>query len=568
MDLNNYNPDSYVEEEVSSVSLEGEADTTSSASDSGGTSDEQDSKKRHYDKVQAKISLELRIWVIKAVLAIMKRYNQYNRGMNEEHTQKEFEYYLDQTPYSPLLEDGKNNKSTSSGLILRAVSSCQFMSYRSMGDEMHSNLFGRDLCGFEHGCQVDADGKPPELIDFQAVVGTSIGSFTQTHLDYLKELHPDVKQEGRLVKRSCSDVILIACRIKGKFNVHLCSAGSKFKIMKMFHWENIKSWGTGERILVDLFSRSASVVWRSMAFFDRVYCGDKDKQFSNFFEVLRDYPIALCLRVKCVLTYHEVLTMKAVNVDVDKIFVGDCDISLDKAEQLFDKLKKDLKSAFANNKSPDKSIDKIIAAANLLIMLNFSHYGYIENFDTSCADRFLKTLNTVFADLIYTSSVLQDSVTKESYIRRCNGLSYITLDTYEKNRKKNKKNKPAKANTFVCPVSYVYWDFSKGLNKFKNNENAVITIDMPYLLQCLFPCGDYSDSFGLQELRRLLKPFRKGCKCKAVLFHSGVLDIRSVVIEAGFRKVGIHTGNGYTTEIYSYNISPDEKFFIPDDNKN
>ena len=112
------------------------------------------------------------------------------------------------------------------------------------------------------------------------------------------------------------------------------------------------------------------------------------------------------------------------------------------------------------------------------------------------------------------------SVTKENYIRRCNGLSYITLDTYEKIR----KNKPIKANTSVCPVNYVYWDFSKGLNKFKDYENAVFTIDLPFLLQFLFPCGDYSDSFGLKELRRLLKPFRKGCKCKAVLFHSDNME--------------------------------------------
>lgn len=203
----------------------------------GGTAKNKGNPKKSYDKrLQPKISPELRLLLIKAVLAIFERYNKYYRGMNKEHTEGEFKNYLNLTPYSSFHNsDEKINMSVEDSTLIRAATSCLYMSYEVMGDEMHSNLFGRDLCELERQCQSYVEGILPEDCDFDVVVSDSANGFTQTHYNYLKKLFPNIKQDGRLVKRAISDTILLASRISGKFNAHLCSAGSKIQAMRMFH---------------------------------------------------------------------------------------------------------------------------------------------------------------------------------------------------------------------------------------------------------------------------------------------------------------------------------------------
>ena len=105
-----------------------------------------DPRKPYGKRLQPKLSFELRLLLIKAVLAIIERYNTYYRGMNKKHTEGEFKNYLNLTLYSSFLnDDGKINMSVADSLLLRAATSCLYMSYEVMGDEMHSKPLLKQL---------------------------------------------------------------------------------------------------------------------------------------------------------------------------------------------------------------------------------------------------------------------------------------------------------------------------------------------------------------------------------------------------------------------------------------
>lgn len=245
-----------------------------------------------------KLDRELRIMIIEAELLIMEKYNSYSKGMNKELTQNDFKYYLDKTPYRNLKTKGKKtNIDAPCPLILRAAASCLYICVKVKRDEMHSNLFGRNICECEHTFK-----KESNVDDFRVEFSNSISGFTKTHYEYLKELYPNAKNNAEMAKLAFSDVLMFAARFTGKFDTHLSSAGSKKWAMHFFRLDMLNFIEEQKKVLVDVFSRTASAAFAGMGIFDEIYCGDKDKRFVNFFEVLRDYPVALVLRLKSICT--------------------------------------------------------------------------------------------------------------------------------------------------------------------------------------------------------------------------------------------------------------------------
>lgn len=472
-----------------------------------------------------KLSRELRIKIIKAELLIMERYNSNSKGMNKEISKQVFDYYIDKTPYRKL----KVNGNPSCSLILRATASCLYLCYEVKKDDMHKLFFVRNICQCEHAFE-----KAGNVDDFRVELSQSISGFTETHYEYLKKLYPNAKNNAELAKLAISDVLMIAARLNGKFDTHLSSAGSKKSAMKCFHFDRLKFIDGDDRVLVDVFSRTASVALASMGAFDNIYCGDKDKSFVNFFEVLRDYPVALVLR------------LKSICADLNSI------------EGAY----KDIKNRVDKALHKASHSVRIDAAACLLIKFRCSFSGYGKDFNSEQAEKFIKGLDAVCNDLLYTSMVLTDrkksrKLYKGIYKKSADGLAYKLVDEL------------SEKTISVCPITYEHWGFMKPILENKDNPNAVIVLDCPYLRQFLLSCGDYKSEFGMEHLRQIFRTL-KNAKCKVVLFNYKNLDYESLAEEYGFRLAGTYGANGgkstEETLVYSLNITPDEKFFDPPKN--
>lgn len=482
-----------------------------------------------------KLSRELRTMIIEAELLIMKKYDTYSKGMNKELTQEAFEYYLDKSPYRKL----KPDENTPKPLILRAAASCLYLCIKVKRDEMHSNFFGRNICEHEHTFEEEKD-----IDDFRIEFSDSISGFTKTHCEYLEELYPNAKDNAKLVKLAFSDVLMFAARLTGKFDAHLTSAGSKKWAMKLFHLDMLHF--AEEKVLVDVFSRTASVAFASIDTFDEIYCGDKDKRFVNFFEVLRDYPVALVLRIKSIGFRFKKYVLTAGYSDDDIKLLGNTFFK----ENLLTRLNSDLHKA--------RHSVIIDAAACLLFWIRFSYSGFGKDFNLEQARQFIHSLDTTCSDLLYTSMVLTDkensrNIHKGIYKKTADGLAYESANEDKKN------------TTLICPISYEHWGFTKPIMKHRDNPNAVLILDMPYLRQFLLPCGDYKNSFTEKHARQMFELF-KSARCKVILFHSENPDSEEMAKSYGFRLVGTYKQKEDSTEVtqvYSLNISPEEKFFDP-----
>lgn len=170
-----------------------------------------------------KLSRELRIMIIEAVLLIMERYNAYSKGMNRQLTQQDLAWYVDKTMYKKLMtENGKANADAPDPLILRAAVVCIHTCVQVKCDEMLKFLGHRNLLAHEHTFE-----KEDEIDDFRVEFSESPSGFTTTHYEYLKEVYPDAKDNAELVKLAFSDVLMFAARFTGKFDTHLSTAGSK-----------------------------------------------------------------------------------------------------------------------------------------------------------------------------------------------------------------------------------------------------------------------------------------------------------------------------------------------------
>lgn len=486
-----------------------------------------------------KLSLELRIMIIEVELLIMKKYNSYSKGMNKKLAQNDFKYYLDKTPYRIL----KANKDAPCSLILRAAASCLYLCIKVKRDEMLEVFGHRNLLAHEHTFEKEAD-----VDDFRVEFSDSINGFTKTHYKCLKELYPNAKDNAELAKLAFSDVLVLAARFTGNFDTHLSSAGSKKLAMKLFHLDMLNFIEEQKKVLVDVFSRTASVALASMDIFDEIYCGDKDKCFVNFFEVLRDYPVALILRLKSICTnfMNELLGLwflEGETSDFKKVFKAFYNVVNNKADI-------DLhKASFAV---------RIDAAVCLLLKFRFSFSSYGKDFNFEQASKFINSLDTVCNDLLYTSMALTDKansrkIHKVIYKKTAGGLAYRSVNVSEIN------------TVSICPISYERWDFKKPIIAHRDNPNAVIALDMPYPRAFFLPCEDYKNDFGYKQFVDMLKMF-KGAKCKAILFCSENLDVEAVAAKYDFRLVGTYRKSEDSTEvtnIFAFNISTEEKFFDP-----
>lgn len=491
-----------------------------------------------------KLSRELRIMIIEAVLLIMERYNDYSKGMNRQLTQQDLAWYVDKTMYKKLMtENGKANADAPDPLILRAAVVCIHTCVQVKCDEMLKFLGHRNLLAHEHTFE-----KEDEIDDFHVEFSESPSGFTTTHYEYLKEVYPDAKDNAKLVKLAFSDVLMFAARFTGKFDTHLSTAGSKKWAMKLFHLDMLNFIEEQKKVLVDVFSRTASVALASMGIFDEIYCGDKDKQFVNFFEVLRDYPVALVLRLRSIcMSYHNELL---------KVWYYEGEL-------------RNFCNAFYAEitKRTDKNLHKasltvkIDAAVCLLLRFKFSFSGYGKDFNLEQASKFINRLDSVCNDLLYTSMVLTDKansrkIHKVIYKKTAGGLAYRSVNVSEIN------------TVSICPISYERWDFKKPIIAHRDNPNAVIALDMPYPRAFFLPCEDYKNDFGYKQFVDMLKMF-KGAKCKAILFCSENLDVEAVAAKYDFRLVGTYRKSEDSTEVtnvFAFNISSEEEFLDPKNN--
>ena len=183
--------------------------------------------------------------------------------------------------------------------------------------------------------------------------------------------------------------------LRGKFDTHLSSAGSKKWAMHFFRLDMINFIEEQKKVLVDVFSRTASVAFAGMGIFDEIYCGDKDKRFVNFFEVLRDYPVALILRLKSICTnfINELLGLWFLEGEMRNF----CNAFYAEITKRMDK-----------NLHKASLTVKIDAAVCLLLKFRFSFSGYGKDFNFGQAGKFIDGLDTVCNDLLYTSMVLTD----------------------------------------------------------------------------------------------------------------------------------------------------------------
>ncbi len=489
-----------------------------------------------------KLSRELRIMTIEAVLLIMEKYNSYSKGMNKEITRADFEYYLNMSPYRRLLtKDKKVNADAPCSLVLNAAVSCLYLCVKVKRDEMYSNLFGRNICECEHTFE-----KESNVDDFRVEFSKSISGFTETHYDYLKELYPNAKNNSELVKLAFSDVLMLAARFMGKFDTHLSSAGSKKWAMKLFHLDMLNFIKEQKRVLVDVFSRTASVALASMGIFDEIYCGDKDKRFVNFFEVLRDYPIALVLRIKSITFRFKKYVLAGKYSEDDMKLLGKALYE----ENILRRLNVDMHKA--------KHSVIIEAAACLLFWLRFSFSGFGKDFNLEQASKFINSLDTVCNDLLCTSMVLNDRknshrIRRGIYKKTAGGLAYRSVSVSEKK------------TISICPISYERWDFKKPIIAHRDNTNAVIILDPPYPRAFFFPCEDYKHEFKGKYFKDMLMLF-KGAKCKAILYCSENLDVKDIADRYGFRLVGTYRkseNSAEATNVFAFNISSEVKFFDP-----
>lgn len=483
-----------------------------------------------------KLSLELRAMIIKAVLLIMEKYNYYSKGMNKELTQEAFEHYLDQTPYRKL----KADKNAPCSLILRAATSCLYLCVKVKRDEMHSVFFGRNILEHEHVFEAASDEK-----DFRVDFSEAISGFTKKHYEYLKELYPKAKDGAELAKLAFSDVLMFAARFTGRFDTHLSTAGSKKWAMRLMHLDLLSFIEGQKKLLVDVFSRTASVALASMDIFDEISCGDKDKRFVNFFEVLRNCTAALILRIR-----SEIWKFKE--------NVLNRDVPQEDKMQLGKEFYEDIKARLNSNLNKTNYRTKIDVAVCLLIWTRFSYCGFGKDFNLEQASKFVNRIDTVCNDLLYTSMVLTDrensrNIHKFIYKRTAGGLAYRLV------------SEPSANTVSICPITYEYWDFMKPISDSKDDVNKVYILDPPYPRQFFLICGDYKNKFGSKEFVNMLKSLENR-DCKAILFCSENIDVEATAKRYGFRLVGTYNKGENSTEVtdvFAYKISPDEKLFDP-----
>lgn len=491
-----------------------------------------------------KLSRKLRIMVIEAVLMIMKKYNAYSKGMNSQLTQQDFEWYVDKTRYKKLLtKDGKANADAPDSLILRVVVVCLYMCFHIKRDEMLEALCGRNICDYEHTFEEASKAE-----EFRVEFSDSLSGFTQTFYDYLKELYPNAKDNAEMVKLAFSDVLMLASRFKGKFDTHLSSSGSKKCAMRYFHLDMLNFIEEQNKVLVDVFSRTASIALASMGIFDEIYCGDKDKQFVNFFEMLRDYPVALVLRLKSICSnfMNESLRLWFLEGETSEF------------KKVFKAFYKEINNRADKELHKAKYSVRIDAAVCLLLKFRLSFSGYGKDFNLEQASKFINSLDTVCNDLLYTSMVLIDKanrycIHKGTYKKTVGGLAYQSV------------SEAAKNTVSVCPISYEHWDFKKPIIAQRDNPNAFFTLDPPYPRAFFFPCEDYKHEFKGRYFKDMLKLF-KGAKCKAILFCSENIDVEDIAALYGFRLIGRYSKGENSTEVtnvFAFNISTEEKIFDP-----
>ena len=191
-----------------------------------------------------------------------------------------------------------------------------------------------------------------------------------------------------------------------------------------------------------------------------------------------------------------------------------------------------------------------------------THYEYLKKLYPNAKNNAELAKLAISDVLIYTSMVLTDrkksrKLCKGIYKKTADGLAYKLVDEL------------SEKTISVCPITYEHWGFMKPILENKDNPNAVIVLDCPYLRQFLLSCGDYKSEFGMEHLRQIFRTL-KNAKCKVVLFNYKSLDYESLAEEYGFRLAGTYGANGgkstEETLVYSLNITPDEKFFDPPKN--
>ena len=317
-----------------------------------------------------------------------------------------------------------------------------------------------------------------------------------------------------MVKLVFSDVLMLAARFTGKFDTHLSSAGSKKWAMKLFHLDMLNFIEEQNKVLVDVFSRTASVALASMDIFDEIYCGDKDKRFVNFFEVLRDYPVALVLRLKSICTnYHNELL---------KLWYYEGE-----PHNFCNAFYAEITKRMNENLHKASSAVKIDAAVCLILWIRFSFNGFGKDFNLEQASKFINRLDNVCNEGIYKKTA--------------GGLAYRSVNVSDKK------------TVSICPISYERWDFKKPIIAHRDNPNAVIALDMPYPRAFFLPCEDYKHDFGYKQF-------------VDILFCSENLDVEAMAAKYDFRLVGTYRKSEDSTEVtnvFAFNISFEEEFFDP-----
>lgn len=256
------------------TSVQGTVSAQNSGSNSGTASNSKKSKSQAFT-ADFKISRDLLNEVQKAELIIINEYYKRNKGLNECLVQQHsFKDNLKRSLFSALAVYDENadgdeippvNEEAPEGVILAAAAYHLEDMVKTKGDAMYSNTFGKNIC--KNDSVFSEDKK--DMVRFRL----RVGNVKNTYIEILRGLYPKIRTDTGIVKQAFSDVIMFAARLKGNFNTHLSSPGSKMKAMKRFHFELIKFIDEKKKVLVDVFARTASIAFKAMGYLTKYTAG-------------------------------------------------------------------------------------------------------------------------------------------------------------------------------------------------------------------------------------------------------------------------------------------------------
>ena len=279
---------------------------------------------------------------------------------------------------------------------------------------------------------------------------------------------------------------------------------------------------------VEVFSRTMILSLLYLEHFGKVYCYDKDSSFINFFRLIENNIDAVIGRVKGLLAVYGIITNVSIRCRNSDIECSNAVIQMTddskKIKEGIERIIKHAQKSLEDNVYFDRNDnDKILMASYLVLLVGFTHSGNMEKVNLSKAIKYISLFENKEKVIRYTANLL-NSRYEDVIVERRNYRSTII--------------------------------------KHKNNPNAVLFVDSPYILPFGIQCGDYSDPFTWKHILDMLQEL-SDAKCKVVITHSDNLEFEAAALQYGFTKVGYYVPNGfpdrgYITNVYTLNVRFDE----------